>query len=411
MRHEGRKGITVLFVALAVVVWGVYFGTAATAGSMPASQSKIEGWPQYYGSPDHNNYRKVKNKIRVPEILWKIDRASVPAALGEDVYATGESLRLVDLKTGEIKASWKQEGFEEKNNFFGTPVILEDRVIAHSMDGKVYALDRALTELLWSVEVPGVGVAKGMAYSSGVCDGTTYVVPAGSTVVALEIEDGSERWSFKLGRQFPVGMTPAIAGGKVLFGAYNSIFYALHIDSGEEIWTYEGDRPFGTNDPVVVQDKVFVGNRGGIISALDLKKGTLLWKFETGVTGLSTPGIVPGNVIVGFSKFVGTFDQKTGKPDPKGRSFKTSFNPFGSPTLVGDTLYFGNLDGHLYAYEYKNGQYKWSFELDEEQQVHSFVYHQDILLVSTTEGIFALGNDKKRKKLPKSFVLMTDDED
>ncbi len=411
MRFKERKGKAILFVATVAVASGVLFGTVSTAGNLPAPQPKTEGWPQYYGSPDHNNYRKVKNKIRVPKVLWKIDRASVPAVLGEDVYAAGKSLRLVDLKTGDIKASWKQEGFEEENNFFGTPVILEDRVIAHSRDGKVYALNRALTELLWSVEVPGAGVAKGMAFSSGVCNGETYVVPAGSRVVALEVEDGSERWSFKLGRQFPVAMTPAIADGKVLFGAYNSIFYALHIDSGEEIWTYEGDRPFGTNDPVVVKGKIFVGNRGGVINALDLKKGTLLWKFETGVTGLSTPGIVPGNVIVGFSKFVGTLDQKTGKPDPKRRSFKTKFNPFGSPTLVGDTLYFGNLDGHLYAYEYKNERYKWSFELGEGQQVHDFVYHQDILLVSTTEGIYALGNDKKRKKLPKSFVLMTDDED
>ena len=366
-----------------------------------------EDWPQYKGNPEHDNYRKVKDKIRVPKVLWRLDDTPcpVPAVVGEDVYSGGRMLRLVDLEKGEVKASWQPEGAADVANFrFGTPVVLDDLVIAHASNGWVHALDRKLEKVVWSSEVQGA------SFFSGVYGDGLFVISAGDRVVALEAQDGSERWSFKLSRLAGVEMTPAMSGGKVLFGSKDGAFHALSMDKGEEVWTFKGERAFGWTNPVVAYGKIFVGDRGGVINAFDLKKGTRVWEQESGVTGLSTPGIVPGNIIVGFGRVVIIFDEKTGKPDSKGRTFKTGANPFGSPTLVGDTLYFGNLDGHLYAFDYKTGQYKWAFEVGEKQQVHDFVYHGDILLVATTEGLYALGNDPKTKKLPSKFVLIADTE-
>jgi outer membrane protein assembly factor BamB/C-terminal processing protease CtpA/Prc len=365
-----------------------------------AAQGKKD-WPQYRGGPERNNYRKVKDKIRVPRVLWKIDYAPMPAAVGEDVYAGGAELRRVDLRQGAIKASWKPKQAGKKFAFLGTPVVLEDRVIAHDSDGYVRALDRGLTRVLWSTRIRTLE-----SYPfSGACDGGVYVLAAGNQVVAVEVSDGKTRWKFRPEGRARIQLSPAIADGKALFGATNGCFYAVDVKNGQELWRYDGERPFAWTDPVVAFGKVFVGDRGGFINALDLEKGTRVWSLESGAKGLSTPGVFPGNILVGFSRFVATINAKKGEFDQSKQGFRTDFNPFGHPTLVGRTLFFGNLDGHLYAFDYKRERFKWAFEVGDEAQVLSLVYHRDILLVSTTEGLFALGNDPKKRRLPANFVL------
>lgn len=367
-----------------------------------SSTTGRSGWSQYRGHPDHNNLRRVKNEIRVPKILWKIDRAAVPAVVGNDVYATGKSLRLVDLQNGSVKASWKPDGATKEINFCGTPVVLDDRVIANSVDGTVYALDRGLTRLFWTSDITGNG------FFSGVSDGELYVVPGGNRLLAIDTDSGTMRWSKKFSRLFPVKMVPAIADGKVLFGSKNGVFYALDKTDGTEVWTYEANSEFGWTDPVVTYGKVFVGDRGGVINALDLQTGDLLWSRKSGAVGLSTPGIAPGSILVGFHRVVVPYQEKTGESDPRSRTFRTGLNPFGSPTLVGDTLYFGNLDGHLYAFNYETEKLEWAFETGPQMQVHDFVYHEGILLVSTTEGIYALGNDDAKTDIPQGYVLTSE---
>jgi outer membrane protein assembly factor BamB/beta-lactamase regulating signal transducer with metallopeptidase domain len=370
-------------------------------GTALGGRASLTDFPQYRGCPSRNNFRKVENRIRVPAILWKADWAPAPAAVGSDVYAGGGELRLMDLATGKVKASWKPNGGDARDNVRGTPVVLKDRVIVTAADGKVYALDRGLTKVIWSTD------GKIKNFMSGVSDGEVFVVSGGTRLVALETRDGSVRWKINFSRLFPVSMSPALADGKVFFGSMNKTFYAVGVEDGEEIWSYEGEHPFGWTDPVVAFGKVFVGDRGGVVNAFDLDTGARVWSYKTGATGLSEPGIIPGNILVGFSKFIATLDEKTGEHDTSKRGFRTGFNPFGSPTLIGKTLYFGNLDGHLYAFDYETEELEWLFEVAEKQQVHDFIYHRDILLVTTTEGLYALGNDPEGKAR-RGYVLTSE---
>jgi outer membrane protein assembly factor BamB len=365
-------------------------------------------WPQLYGNPEHNNFREQKNEIVCPKILWRVDYSGVPAVVGNDVYAGGQALRLIDFRSGKVKASFKPQDMTEQINFKGTPVVLPDRVIAHGSNDLVYALTRDLSKVIWSKEVWGIG------RSSGVSNGDLFIVCADKWLVAIDVKSGKIRWQ----RGFPseIVMTPALADGKVLFGTWNRKFYAYDLD-GNEVWCHRGTHSFGYTDPAVAFGKVFIGDRGGVVNALDLYNGSLIWKYKSGSTGLSTPGIGKGRIFVGkgcifvgFGNVVVILDEITGEPDPKGRLFRTGLNPFGSPTLVGDTLYFGNLDGHLYAFDFNTGRYKWSFEVgaDKHQQVYGFIYHKGCILVRTTVGLYALGNDPEKKELPHNFVLPDD---
>ncbi|MFH1999560.1 MAG: M56 family metallopeptidase [Planctomycetota bacterium] len=358
-------------------------------------------WPQYRGTPDHNNYRNVNDEIICPKILWRAESARCPAVVDDDVYAGGESLRLIDLCTGAIKATWKAQDMEGEFNIYGTPVVLSDRVITHGNTEKVYALSLDLKKILWERE------AKGIRFFSGVCEGDLFIISAGTRILALNIEDGEIRWSKRFSRVFKVEMTPAIVDGKIFFGAASGNFHAYDLE-GNELWTYEGEHAFAWTDPVVAFGKVFVGDRSGSINAFDVETGAAVWRRSSGWTGLSVPGIMPGSLFVGFGREVKFYNEKTGEDMPGKGSFPTGINPFGSPTLIGGTLYFGNLDGHLYAFDYETEKLKWAFEVGEGKQVTDFIYTKGILLVNSSEGLYALGNDQEQKELPKNFVLVSD---
>ena len=405
-----------ILIHLVMVLVQVAFGTVECSGQEYPSENEMsvidtsEGtkdqaawidWPQLYGNPEHNNFREQKNEIVCPKILWRVDYSDIPAVVGNDVYAGGQALRLIDFRTGKVKASFKTQDMTEQINFKGTPVVLPDRVIAHGSDDLIYALTRDLSKVIWSQETWGIG------WSSGVSNGDLFIVGADKWLVAIDVSSGKIRWQ----RGFPseIVMTPALADGKVLFGTWARKFYAYDLD-GNELWCHRGKHSFGFTDPAVAFGKVFVGDRGGMVNALDLDDGSLIWKYKSGSVGLSIPGVGKGCIFVGFGKVVVILDEMTGEPDPRERLFRTGLNPFGTPTLVEDTLYFGNLDGHLYAFDFKTGRYKWSFEVStgKNKQVYDFVYHKGCLLVSTGAGLYALGNDPEKKELPHNFVLPDD---
>jgi outer membrane protein assembly factor BamB len=82
---------------------------------------------------------------------------------------------------------------------------------------------------------------------------------------------------------------------------------------------------------------------------------------------------------------------------------------------VGETIYFGNLDGGLYAHDRKTGRRRWVFRLRPKTttdgpapppQVGPFVYWRDRIHVSTTDGLFCLEQDPAKKgDPPEDFVL------
>ncbi len=160
-------------------------------------------------------------------------------------------------------------------------------------------------------------------------------------------------------------MTPAAHAGRVFLGTESGRFLALDLATGSPAWTTKGPSKYVVTVPVVAFGRVFVGDRGiagervGAVNAFDEASGELVGSTEFGATGFSTPGVVADEgggrrIISGFGRSVALFDATTGEravePD-----IVTGQNAFGSPTVVGDTIYFGNLDGHFYAHDLVTG--------------------------------------------------------
>lgn len=363
----------------------------------------------------------AQDKIDFPEVAWHVSLArGAPTVSDDSVYSGGYGLFRIDRASGEILAEvdrvepagvpGEADGQGVQLVYAEAPTVSTERVVARKLDGSVVAFDRELTRQLWSWTGQG-----GSWPRPGVLVGDTYFLADGWNVVALKAVDGSLLWKRALAGT--VDMTPAVANGLVFAGTSTGVFQALDAATGEPAWTAEGFGPFAASNPIVRNGVVYVGDRGldrgterapfnsstidldssrsGALLAFDAETGEQRWGRTFGATGLSDPFVSKKAVFAGFGKVVAQFDRETGEID-KGSMVHTGRNPFGSPTVIGERLYFGNLDGHLYVHRLEGGALEWAFAVPN-AQVHDFAHTGSRIFVSTTKGLFALVPGKKGK--------------
>jgi lanthanide-dependent methanol dehydrogenase len=149
------------------------------------------------------------------------------------------------------------------------------------------------------------GVDRGQEAAPIVVGGTMYIVtPFPNVVYALDLtkEGAPVKWSFKPEPEAAsqgvaccdvVNRGVVVAGGKVFFNTLDGQTIALDAGTGKQLWrTKLGDINRGetiTMAPLVVKDKVLVGNSGGEfgvrgwLAALDANSGKLAWRaYSTG---------------------------------------------------------------------------------------------------------------------------------
>jgi lanthanide-dependent methanol dehydrogenase len=169
------------------------------------------------------------------------------------------------------------------------------------------ALDQITAANVGKLEVSwtfSTGVLRGHEGQPLVIGDVMYVhAPFPNTVFALDLNnDGKILWKYEP-RQDPnvipvmccdtVNRGVAYADGKILLHQADTTLVALDAKTGKVLWsTKTGDASkgeTGTNAPMVVRDKVYVGNSGGEfgvrgwLSAYSLADGKLVWRaYSTG---------------------------------------------------------------------------------------------------------------------------------
>jgi PQQ-dependent dehydrogenase (methanol/ethanol family) len=149
------------------------------------------------------------------------------------------------------------------------------------------------------------GIPRGHEGQPLVVNNTMYVVtPFPNNLLAIDLTKpgGALKWAYQPHPdQRSVGIACCdtvnrgahYADGKIIYSLLDAHVVAVNAETGEEVWrTAVGNIDLGetfTGAPLVVKDKVLVGNSGGelgvrgYVAALDLKTGKELWRaFNTG---------------------------------------------------------------------------------------------------------------------------------
>jgi alcohol dehydrogenase (cytochrome c) len=151
----------------------------------------------------------------------------------------------------------------------------------------------------WTFEAENMAQGRGFEATPLLLDGVLFTTGTNNWAWAIDARTGKQLWHYR--RQLPTGLTYgggnivnrgfAMLGDRLFMATLDAHLIALDRNSGAVVWdTTLADFKLGhaaTLAPLVVKDKVIVGNSGGdmptkgFIDAYDAKTGKRVWRFNT----------------------------------------------------------------------------------------------------------------------------------
>lgn len=202
--------------------------------------------------------------------------------------------------------------------------------------------------------------------------------------------------------------TQVIASNGLLYISTSRGLYALDAATGAVAWRFDSELPLG-NSPTVHQGVVYVGGYDRKLHALNALSGTWLWSFNQATAGYDTnPLVVNGRVFVGnrdgYMYAIGAH----GTPQ-QGQMlwrYKTDAPIHLSAAYHQGVIYFASNDNHAYALRADNGQLLWKSQKlpgDGYQSYWPVIYQNKVVFSAavsyrpdTNPGTRSVGDDGNR---------------
>ena len=161
-------------------------------------------------------------------------------------------------------------------------------------------------------------------------------------------------WSFEAG--FSIDSSAAIVNGIVYMTALPGLIAALDLEDGSVVWTRdfgEEDDLFGESSPTVFDGVVYVGDLLGVLHAFDAHDGTTLWTFATEAEIKSSPVVFDDLVLVSsYDEHLYALDRKTGELTWK---FQSQGPLHSTPSRHGDLVLVTGCDAVLRGIRLEDG--------------------------------------------------------
>jgi len=316
-----------------------------------------------------------------------------------------ENFTLLTQKKGSNVSTsilWKYDTKQPRNDFYSNGVVDNDILYETTSAGVLYAMNPANGQIKWSTN-PGKNLTKPILMNN------LIVVGHAEGVIAYQ-KNGKVQWSFP---SDAVTEPPVLMNTSLLFGDASEVLYAVHLETGLELWRMRmnwsnqtfpaaqsndlfyitaGDSCYAldatTHDivwsyetkgkitaaPVLADDRVYVYSWDTYVYALDANTGELVWSYETGFGSDISPVYRDGFLFVGSTdNNLYAFDAKAGELF---WMFSCNAAIHSPPVMYGDYVFFGSDDGHVYAVDWLTGDPVWSFAPGptiENNSLHNFI--------------------------------------
>jgi outer membrane protein assembly factor BamB len=279
-----------------------------------------------------------------------------------DVRHTGRSPYSTADNNGYEKWRIRTDGWAD-----GSPVIDNDGIIYIGAK-KLYAVYPNGTKK-WEYDIPHrIEHAPAIDENGIIYFGTVEAIP--NYLYAIYSNNGTLKWKYKAGND--IHGSPAIGkDGTIYFGKdesgsppYSGYIIALYPD-GTEKWRYKTNH-FIYSSPAIGEDgTIYCGSHDTYLYALSPDNGTLKWKYKTGDWVGRGPSVADDGTV-----YFGSWDGYLYAVYPNGTlKWKTGSYLAGTTPITGNdgTIYVGN--NNLYAIYPENGTIKWSFKLEENEDI------------------------------------------
>jgi outer membrane protein assembly factor BamB len=289
-------------------------------------------------------------------LLWR-QQSELTLTAGPGV---GEGLLLVGTDDAEVAAFALQDGKQLwrtriSNEILSIPRAINDRVVAMAIDNQVHGLDTASGEIKWFYSRANPVLTLYGSSSPVISGGRAIVGFAGGDLVTLEARSGDPLWEIsvseargrsELERIVDIDTDPLVYDNRIYVGSYQGNVAAVSEDSGIILWK----RPLSTHQGFAVNWRyLFVPDDQDQLWALDPVSGSAAWKQDALLhRRLSQPTLIDDYLVVGdFEGYLHWLDQDDGRV--LGRIKTGGAAIVGKPIQYDDTIIAYAADGRLIA--------------------------------------------------------------
>ncbi|MEJ2654707.1 MAG: outer membrane protein assembly factor BamB [Acidihalobacter sp.] len=275
----------------------------------------------------------------------------------------GDGMLFVGTQDGMVLGiSLKQRGLVWQTQLSSEVMALsgvsEGTIVAHTNDGKLFAIDTTTGNVLWShgSEPPNL-ILRGK--SRPVIDSGNVIAGFSSgKLAAFSLDTGAQLWELQVGEargaselQRLVDVDGCIvlsdSGNTVYAASYNGRVVAAQTANGQLEWSHKMSSYAGL---ALGPNAVFVSDADSDIWALDRSNGASLWKQDAlHFREVTAPTVVAGYVVVGdYAGYLQWLSSSDGslvaREQVGGGAIQVA------PVAVGDTIYVQTAGGRLSAY-------------------------------------------------------------
>ena len=279
--------------------------------------------------------------------------APTPASDGKHIYALYSSNDLICLDlNGNLK--WMRalmQDYPNASNSLGlasSPIIVSDTLIVQvENDSESFAAGIDLNKGTNIWKFPRTKKAN---WTSPIKVGKNVVAIQGSEgVTAIEASSGKILWSYNEGAS-TIPSSVASKDGSTLFIPSNGITALKPRNDNntpEILWQEPQLRP-GTASPIIVNDKIFIINRAGVLNAAKKDTGERLWRLRLEGPFSGSPVASKGHIYIA-SERKGLLQSValSGKEGKITGTIELGETILGTPAIANDSLYVRS-DHHLW---------------------------------------------------------------
>jgi eukaryotic-like serine/threonine-protein kinase len=287
-------------------------------------------------------------------------------ALATFIYVEGHAQEPSDI-TKQPTVQWR---FRIKQPIFSTPVVSDGVAYFGALDSTVYALDIQTGVQKWKLRTNGE-----IRSNLALVNDKLYLAGGNGVLSCIDKNSGKPAWRvifdntalFLAERRYDFAdyyhSTPVVHNNVVYLGSSTGQMQAFNAGNGELIWTFKaGD--IIHNTPVIAKEKLCFGSYDGNVYALNLHDGSLAWKFKSIGTQYFPKGEFNGSPAFGQNTiFIGGRDYNTYALNANGgyANWNRPFLAWALSYTVRDTVvYVGTSDDRLLlALDARNGRELW----------------------------------------------------
>ena len=350
-----------------IVINGVTFNISQSPPTQNPPSTNQQTPQDFWTTYRHDPQGSGSSSSTAPKgnLLWKFNTGdkirSSPVIADGVVYEGSNTGCVYALNASNGDLLWQ---YNSGSNIDGSPAIANGIVYIGILwdghNGYVSALNATNGVLLWKF-----ATNSGVESSPIIVNGIVYIGSYFGFVYALNATTGAQIWSYLTGGT--TFSSPAIANGVLYIGSGNGKIYAINAENGTPIWLAQtGDIIYSS--PAFTNNIVYTISENGNVYALNAKNGAVIWQAYVG-SGTdhtdTSPSVANGIVYICTRNGNYAFNATTGAQI---WFFTSPYSPrqltgymYSSPAIAYDIVYFGSVDGYIFAVNAYNGSIIWAY--------------------------------------------------